>query len=214
MKESEYSSLHKAERLQKEYSDFRAILSEYEKEKAEGDYSHPVFGYGSITPVIMFVGEAPGREEAANGLPFVGKAGKTLSSLLEMIGLEREQVYISNVVKYRPWTHTEHGFKNRTPTKKEIETGLPLLEKEIEIIHPPIIVTLGNTPLYALCKIKNVSYDTVGKMHGKQYAIDNGLIILFPAYHPASCIYNRSLKKVLEEDMLVLNGIITDMSQG
>ncbi len=210
MKESGLFSQDKSEFLEKEYRSYANYLMLYGENRRDGDFSHPVFGNGNITSDIFLIGEAPGREEASAGTPFVGKAGKTLNHLLSMINVDRNKIYISNVVKYRPWIQTDHGFKNRTPTKSEIENGLELLSKEIDIIKPRILVTLGNTPLYAVCMVMHIPYEKIGTMHGKLYQTGNGLTHLYPAYHPASCIYNRSLEKVLEEDMQNLRTILEE----
>ncbi len=210
MKESEPCFHTKAGELEKTYRLMKEFLDKKAAQDNEGDYLQPVFGTGCITPVIMLIGEAPGKEEAASGVPFVGKAGKTLTNLLEMIGVSRNEIFISNTVKYRPWTKTEHGYKNRTPSKAEIEEGLSLLKQEIELVEPKILVTLGNTPLYAVCRILGFQFEKIGIMHGKIYSNADGSMQLYPAYHPASCIYNRSLIQTLEKDMQNLNSIIME----
>ena len=213
MNESELYSQDKSYLLDQEYRSYAETLLSYGQNRRDGDYLHPVFGSGNITSDIFMIGEAPGKEEASAGTPFVGKAGKTLNRLLSMIDVDRNEIYISNVVKYRPWTQTEHGFRNRTPSKNEIENGLALLSKEIKIIGSRFLVTLGNTPLYAVCKVLHIPYETIGAMHGKLYQAENSLTQIYPAYHPASCIYNRSLEKVLEEDMLNLRSILKGQRQ-
>ena len=208
MKELEPCFHTKADELDKVYRQIKELLDEKAIHNSAGDYLHPVFGAGCITPVIMLIGEAPGKEEAASGIPFVGKAGRTLTDLLDMIGVSRDEIYISNTVKYRPWTKTERGYKNRTPSRAEIEDQLSLLKQEIEIVEPQILVTLGNTPLYAICRILGLKYEKIGTMHGKMYSGADCFLKLYPAYHPASCIYNRSLLQTLEDDMHVLSSII------
>ena len=214
MNGSEHCSQDKMRYLDQEYGLFAQQLIQYGEGREDGDFAHPVFGCGNITSDIMLIGEAPGKEEAALGAPFVGKAGKTLTYLLDLIDIDRENIYISNVVKFRPYTRTNHGYKNRTPNKKEIEKGLELLSKEIETVNPRVIVTLGNTPLYAVCRILGLKFETIGTMHGKLYSAEPGRIQLFPAYHPASCIYNRALEPVLEEDMMKLRTILKTTESG
>ncbi len=162
-----------------------------------------VTGEGCPCAKIMLIGEAPGREEVEQGKPFVGKAGKNLSEFLDMLGLKREDIFITNTVKFRPTKLSEYGsVSNRTPTEEEVKIFFPYLLKEIEVISPQIIVTLGNTPLKALLGA-NVS---VGNLHGK-LTFFNGRK-LYPLYHPASIIYNPPLKSVYTEDVLNLKKFI------
>lgn len=161
-----------------------------------------VFGEGAQMPVLMMIGEAPGGDEEKQGRPFVGKAGKNLSSFLEVIGLEREEIYISNVVKLRPTKSSPKTGKevNRPPSKEEIAFFLPYLMEEIQLIAPKMIVTLGNVPLKAVSGDKNV---TIGDVHGKPYNLEEERV-LFPLYHPAAIIYNRALSQVYQEDLAIL----------
>ncbi|KAF5079110.1 Type-4 uracil-DNA glycosylase [anaerobic digester metagenome] len=161
-----------------------------------------VFGEGAQMPVLMMIGEAPGGDEEKQGRPFVGKAGKNLSSFLEVIGLEREEIYISNVVKLRPTKSSPKTGKevNRPPSKEEIAFFLPYLMEEIQLIAPKMIVTLGNVPLKAVSGDNNV---TIGDVHGKPYNLEEERV-LFPLYHPAAIIYNRALSQVYQEDLAIL----------
>jgi len=155
-----------------------------------------VFGEGPRGARIMLIGEAPGQQEALLGRPFVGKAGKNLDAYIEATGLKREEMYISNTVKFRPTKISEAGRTvNRTPTREEIAMFLPFLKREIDLVRPGMIVTLGNVPLRAL-----MGGDvTVGEAHGTQLRLDG--LPLFPMYHPASLIYNPSLRPVYAADM-------------
>lgn len=161
-----------------------------------------VFGEGAQMPALMMIGEAPGGDEEKQGRPFVGKAGKNLSSFLEVIGLKREEIYISNVVKLRPTKSSPKTGKevNRPPSKEEIAFFLPYLMEEIQLIAPKMIVTLGNVPLKAVSGDKNV---TIGDVHGKPYNLAEERV-LFPLYHPAAIIYNRALSQVYQEDLAIL----------
>lgn len=162
-----------------------------------------VTGEGCAAAKIMMIGEAPGREEVEQARPFVGKAGKNLSEFLEVLQLRREDIFISNVVKFRPTKLSDRGsISNRTPTDEEVKKFLPYLIKEIEIINPQLIVTLGNTPLNALLG-KGV---TVGGVHGRIQAF--GERKLYPLFHPASIIYNPSLKPVYQKDVAELKNLI------
>ena len=157
-----------------------------------------VYGFGNCSSDIVLVGEAPGAQEVIQGRPFVGKAGKNLDDFLLYTGIERENVYITNVVKYRPYRISySNNMVNRAPTKDEIDAFRPFLVKEIEIIDPKVVVTLGNTPLTALSR-GNV---TIGRVHGMVMdSIVEGKK-LFPLYHPASIIYNQNLRDVYLKDL-------------
>jgi len=132
-----------------------------------------VFGEGSPDSAIVMIGEAPGGEEEREGRPFVGKAGKNLSEILSAAGLEREHIYITNVVKLRPVQKSKKTGKpvNRAPDAAEKAFFLPFLFDELRIIEPRLIITLGNVPLKAVFKDENTS---IGSMHGK-ISFSNGL---------------------------------------
>lgn len=164
-----------------------------------------VYGDGSLHPQIMLIGEAPGGDEEKQGRPFVGKAGKNLTEFLTAIGLQREDLYISNVVKLRPTRQSPKTGKpvNRPPSKEEIAFFLPFLQEEIRLVNPKLIVTLGNVPLKAVTG-ENIS---IGDCHGILRHLD-GNRCLFPLYHPAAIIYNRSLKEIYHADLEVLKNLI------
>ena len=163
--------------------------------------SYPVIGEGSHDAVIMFVGEAPGRNEAKTGRPFCGAAGKTLDSLLESINVPREDVYITNIVKDRP-------TNNRDPTPEEIEIYGPFLDRQIDIIQPKVIATLGRFSMeYIMKKFDlDLELEPISKAHGKQYVAQAsyGPLHIVPLYHPAAAIYNRELIPTLQEDVKTL----------
>lgn len=165
-----------------------------------------VFGDGnSDHPPIMLIGEAPGEQETLKRRPFVGKAGKNLDEFLDLMGMERETLYVSNVVKIRPTSLGKTGrVRNRAPSKEEIALFLPFLMKEIDLVKPQSIVTLGNVPLKALLGPKA----TVGELHGRWHTASNGLP-LFALYHPAAIIYRRELKEVYAQDVLALKASLT-----
>lgn len=180
-----------------------------------GDYEHPVFGEGPLGAKLMFVGEAPGAEEASLGRPFIGRAGKQLDDLMHEAGIAREDAFITNTVKYRPVKDGKRGPCNRPPTRDEIKDGLAMLLCEISAAAPAIIATLGNTPLNALLALAGAPPVKIGEVSGKRIdVIINGLQYrLFPLYHPASVIYNTSLKAVLERDLRALNAELTGLTQ-
>lgn len=173
-----------------------------------------VFGEGlSDCPQIMLIGEAPGAQEEEQGKPFVGKAGKNLTELLDTIGIQRSDIFVSNLVKIRPSKISKAGRTvNRPPDRKEINLFTPWLFKEINIVKPKLLVTLGNTSLKAIAGKDSI----IGSMHGQltQVAITddndgtNKEFNLFPMYHPAAIIYNRSLTAVYHEDLQKLASII------
>lgn len=167
-----------------------------------GEYAHPVFGIGDPSSSFMLIGEAPGAEETKQGVPFVGKAGKQLSELVGKMGLTREAFFVTNTVKYRPVVRSERSVRNRTPGPKEVAAALPLLKEEILLLQPKVILTLGNTPLKAILTLAALPLDTVGNLHGRMHParIGSFAFSLFPLYHPASGIYNRSLIPVMEAD--------------
>ncbi|MGI6214684.1 MAG: uracil-DNA glycosylase [Christensenellales bacterium] len=166
----------------------------------------PVLGEGSLNAKVLFVGEAPGREESLKGRPFVGKAGKNLDGILYKIKLKREDIYITNTVKFRPTKLSAKGtVSNRAPNKKEIAYMLPFLLEEIDLVSPKIIVTLGNTPLKALMGEKFA----VGLCHANKLSYKAQ--ILFPLYHPASLIYNPALKDTFERDFFALKKLINSV---
>lgn len=168
-----------------------------------------VFGCGCTEPKLLLIGEAPGREEVKLSRPFSGAAGKNLDEFLELAGIDREAIYITNAIKYRlskvnPKTSR---LSNRPAAKDEILSSRPMLINEIQTICPKCIVTLGNVPLRAVTGDFSLS---IGDNHGKalHIIIGEGEYLLFPLYHPASVIYNRSLKQICEADILKLHSFI------
>lgn len=179
----------------------------------EADLEHPVFGEGNENkPLIMFIGEAPGREEAACGRPFVGKAGKQLDAMLELAGIDREAVFVTNAVKYRPVKRNGARLSNRTPMPLEVAYGLDLLRYEISAVHPHVIAPLGNVPYSAIRLLADRVFGekTIGLAHGMPivYHIGGEARMIFPLYHPAASIYNRELKPVLENDLIRLGELV------
>lgn len=165
-----------------------------------------VFGEGAVHPALMMIGEAPGGDEEKQGRPFVGKAGKNLSAFLEAVGLKREEIYISNVVKLRPTRNSPKTGRavNRPPSAEEIEFFLPFLLEEIEAVAPKVIVTLGNVPLKAVTGEKKA---VIGDYHGKPLPLTDGRV-LFALYHPAAVIYNRGLQAVYDADLMELKAFL------
>ena len=194
----------------------RECTAFFEKLSPEGRCSL-VFGDGNHQhPVLMLIGEAPGEQETLQGKPFVGKAGKNLTAFLEVVGIDRKELYVSNVVKIRPTKiSAAGGTVNRPPNREEKLLFTPWLMREIAIVQPDALVTLGNVALQAFME------DTVGNVHGKwQRAVvappekKAFTLPLFPLYHPASVIYNRSLADVYQADLLALReSLLADSGQ-
>ncbi|MBR2796601.1 MAG: uracil-DNA glycosylase [Clostridia bacterium] len=177
------------ERFQKEATAFFRNLY-------EGERKVLVFGEGRVGAPVMMIGEAPGEQESLQGRPFVGKAGKNLDAFLAQAGMDRAALYVTNVVKFRPTKLSAAGRTvNRPPTQEEIKLFLPWLLREIDLVDPRYIITLGNVPLKALTGRGSV----IGDLHGS--FIDWQGRRLFPMYHPASVIYNPALKDVYSRDI-------------
>jgi DNA polymerase len=156
-------------------------------------------GEGSESAAIMFVGEAPGWHEDQQGRPFVGPAGHFLDELLGSIGMRRQDVYIANVIKCRP-------PQNRDPLPSELKACRKWLDRQIELIQPRMIVTLGR---YSLAQL--LPGETIAKAHGKAKKKDG--IIYFAMYHPAAALHQGSLRKVIMEDMLKIPVIMAQEAQ-
>lgn len=175
---------------------FKTEIAAHFTEIYEGNARALVFGEGAFSAKLMMIGEAPGEQETLQGRPFVGKAGKNLDEFLELSGLKREEIYITNTVKFRPVKKSPAGrFSNRPPTKEEIALFLPWLKKEIALVKPLCVATLGNVPLRAVTG-RNI---TIGETHGQFLDVDG--LRLYPLYHPASLIYNPALRDVYLEDV-------------
>jgi len=152
-------------------------------------------GEGSARSKIMFVGEAPGHSEDAQGRPFVGAAGKFLDELLSEIGAPRENVFITNVVKCRP-------PRNRAPKSSEVQTCTPYLDRQTRILEPKLIATLGNyATAYVFSKAK-LPFSGIALVHGKPHVatILSMKVIVFPMFHPATVLYNPKYKTVLRQN--------------
>lgn len=164
----------------------------------------PVIGEGDHFAKIMFIGEAPGRNEAKTGRPFCGRAGDILNELLASVDIKREDVYVTNIVKDRP-------PQNRDPLPSEIEIYGPFLDRQIEIIQPKIIATLGRYSMnYIMPKLGlSLELEPISKAHGKVYDAETGYgkIKVVPLYHPAVAVYNSHTKDVLKKDFEVLKSI-------
>jgi len=160
---------------------------------------YPVIGEGDCSANVMFIGEAPGKNEAKTGRPFCGASGRVLDELLKYIKLNRESVYITNIVKDRP-------TDNRDPSLAEIKIYGPFLDRQIDIIKPCVIATLGRySAEYVMKKFcLDDKIEPIGKMHGKIFAVKNNNknIKIIPLLHPAVVLYNSYSRDVLKKDFL------------
>ena len=162
-----------------------------------------VMGDGNTDADIVFIGEAPGKNEDEQGLPFVGAAGKFLNEMLAGIELTRSDVYITNIVKYRP-------PNNRDPLPQEKKTFWPYLVRQLEIIKPKVIVTLGRHSMeYFLPDFK------ISAVHGEPKRIPFGTmkVVILPLYHPAAALYNGGMRQTLIEDFNKLPIIIKKINE-
>lgn len=156
-------------------------------------------GEGPGDAGIMFIGEAPGFHEDQQGRPFVGAAGKFLEELLESIGLKREDVFITNVIKCRP-------PGNRDPLPEEIEACKPYLDRQIELLQPELVVTLGRFSMARAFPRARIS-----RIHGQPRKV--GGVIYYPMYHPAAALHQPSLRRTVAEDMRRIPELIEQAAQ-
>ena len=160
----------------------------------------PVIGEGSHNAKIMFIGEAPGRNEAETGRPFCGASGRILDELLQSIGAERKEVYITNIVKDRP-------PENRDPIPEEIEFYAPFLDRQIEIIKPEVIATLGRFSMAYIMKKFGLESElkSISQIHGEVFTAQTsyGSVKIIPLYHPAVAVYGTN-KEILKKDFETL----------
>ncbi len=158
-----------------------------------------VMGSGNIDAKIVFIGEAPGKKEDEQGLPFIGAAGKFLDKMLAEANMNRDDVFITNIVKYRP-------PNNRDPSPDEKAAFLPYLLKQLQIINPKVVITLGRHSMeYFLPGSK------IGQVHGepKQIQLDDHKLTIIPLFHPAAALYNGGLRQTLIDDFLRVPDIIS-----
>lgn len=182
------------------------------KEKIQADAVCPdlaaqatqlVFGAGNPEADIVFIGEAPGKNEDIQGEPFVGAAGKFLNEMLDLVGLRREDIYITNIVKYRP-------PNNRDPLPDEKKAFWPYLMRQLNVIRPKIVVTLGRHSMEYF--LPNARISTV---HGepKRIMLGDRKQVILPLFHPAAALYNGSLRQTLIDDFSRLPAILAKLSE-
>lgn len=175
------------------------ILADNICEELANQATQLVFSDGNPDADIVFIGEAPGKHEDEQGKPFVGAAGKLLNEMLAMIGLGREDIYITNIVKYRP-------PNNRDPLPEEKSAFLPYLKKQIDIIKPKLIVTLGRHSMDVLLPGLKIS-----QVHGQPKRA-NGQVYL-PLFHPAAALYNGAMRQTLIDDFIKIPIILEKIKE-
>lgn len=184
-----------------------AILKDNVTPELAASATQLVFGDGDVNAQIVFIGEAPGKNEDIEGKPFIGAAGKFLDEMLQGIGLERKDVYITNIVKYRP-------PNNRDPLPEEKKAFLPYLQAQLEVIQPKIVVTLGRHSMN--CFLPDLQ---ISKIHGEPKRIrismkssdDVLTIVIMPLYHPAAALYNGSMRQTLIDDFAGIPAILKQL---
>lgn len=189
--------------------EIQSIAERYKEEPTCGW----ITGNGPVPCEIMFIGEAPGKTEIEENKPFVGAAGKNLEYYLNLVGLTRDKIRISNACFFRPIkiSTSKTGrttISNRTPKSKEIEMFRSVLDNEISIVNPKIIITLGNIPLKRFTK-----FNSIGQCHGTLIHDHDTKKYIFPMYHPSALTYNRNdkFKSMYTSDWLKLKEILNKL---
>jgi DNA polymerase len=170
----------------------RALLEKFDGCALKSTATRLVFADGNPQARIMFVGEAPGREEDIEGLPFVGRSGKLLDRMIAAIGLDRSSAYIANVIPWRP-------PGNRTPTPQETQTCLPFIRRQIELVNPDVLVTLGNPSTQTLLSTR----EGIMKTRGRWFDYDTGTRVIraLATFHPAYLLRSPSYKRMAWQDL-------------
>lgn len=189
--------------------EIRTICENYREEPTGGW----ITGNGPIPCDLLFVGEAPGKTEVEEGMPFVGVAGKTFESYLNSIGFKRDQIRITNTCFFRPITIKQldsgkTSISNRTPKQKEVDLFKDVLNDEISMVNPRIIITMGNVPLKRL-----TAYKSIGECHGRIFYNEDLRRNIFPMYHPSALTYNRNepFRKMYADDWNKLKEYLNDI---
>jgi uracil-DNA glycosylase len=190
--EAAVTSAREAARTAASLDELRALLETFDGCALRATATRLVFADGNPKARIMFVGEAPGREEDIEGLPFVGRSGKLLDRMIAAIGLDRSKVYIANVIPWRP-------PGNRTPTPQETQICLPFIQRQIELVDPDIMVTLGNPSTQTLLSTR----DGIMKTRGRWFDYDTGtrMIRAIATFHPAYLLRSPAYKRLSWQDL-------------
>jgi uracil-DNA glycosylase len=200
--EAAITSAREAARTAPTLEALRALLENFDGCALKQTATRLVFADGNPTARVMFVGEAPGREEDIEGLPFVGRSGKLLDRMIAAIGLDRSKAYIANVIPWRP-------PGNRTPTPQETQICLPFIQRQIELVNPDVLVTLGNPSTQTLLSTR----EGIMKTRGKWFDYDTGTRVIraLATFHPAYLLRSPSYKRMAWQD---LRAIAKALAQG
>ncbi len=190
--EASISSAREAARTAPTLEALRELLEKFDGCALKSTATRLVFADGNPQARIMFVGEAPGREEDIEGLPFVGRSGKLLDRMIAAIGLDRTSVYIANVIPWRP-------PGNRTPTPQETQICLPFIQRQIELVNPDVLVTLGNPSTQTLLSTR----EGIMKTRGRWFDYDTGTRVIraLATFHPAYLLRSPSYKRMAWQDL-------------
>src|SRR6201987_2790917 len=197
--EAAIASAREAARTAPSLEALRSLLEKFEGCALKSTATRLVFADGNPKARIMFVGEAPGREEDLEGLPFVGRSGKLLDRMIAAIGLDRTKVYIANVIPWRP-------PGNRTPTPQETQICLPFIQRQIELVNPDVMVTLGNPSTQALLGTREGIMRTRGKWF--DYTTGTRTIRALPTFHPAYLLRSPSYKRMSWQDLRAIAKVL------
>jgi DNA polymerase len=191
--EAAIASAREAARTAPSLEALRALLETFDGCALKFTATRLVFADGNPQARIMFVGEAPGREEDLEGLPFVGRSGKLLDRMIAAIGLDRNSAYIANVIPWRP-------PGNRTPTPQETQICLPFIQRQVELVNPDVLVTLGNPSTQTLLSTR----EGIMKTRGKWFDYDTGTRVIraLATFHPAYLLRSPSYKRMAWQDLL------------
>jgi uracil-DNA glycosylase len=189
------ASAREAARIAPTLADLRELMERFDGCSLKATATRLVFADGNPQARIMFVGEAPGRDEDIEGLPFVGRSGKLLDRMIGAIGLDRTRAYIANVIPWRP-------PGNRTPTPQETQICLPFIQRQIELVDPDVLVTLGNPSTQTLLGTR----DGIMRTRGRWFDYDTGrrVIRALPTFHPAYLLRSPAYKRLAWLDLLAI----------
>jgi uracil-DNA glycosylase family 4 len=201
--EAAISSAREAARTAPTLEALRALLENFEGCALRNTATRLVFSDGNPQARIMFVGEAPGRDEDIEGLPFVGRSGKLLDRMIAAIGLDRSKAYIANVIPWRP-------PGNRTPTPQETQICLPFIQRQIELVNPDVLVTLGNPSTQTLLQTR----EGIMRTRGKWFDYDTGTrtIRAIATFHPAYLLRSPSYKRMSWQDLRAIAKVLEQPS--
>ena len=197
--EAAIASAREAARTAPTLEALRALLENFDGCALKNTATRLVFADGNPEARIMFVGEAPGRDEDIEGLPFVGRSGKLLDRMIAAIGLDRSKAYIANVIPWRP-------PGNRTPTPQETQICLPFIQRQIELVNPDVLVTLGNPSTQTLLSTR----EGIMKTRGKWFDYDTGTrtIRALATFHPAYLLRSPSYKRMSWQDLRAIAKVL------